>query len=305
MQDQPTKWYYEYITPELFLASHLTGVLYSGRTRYQRVEIIETTPFGRCLVLDGRTQSSEADEFVYHETLVQPALTALEEPRSVFIAGGGEGATAREVLSHRTVERVVMVDLDREVVELCQEYLPNHHQGALQDPRLELVYADAWGYLEATRERFDLLVMDIPDPLEGGPAYLLFTQEFYSLAQTRLNPGGLMVVQAGPCGPLNYQETFTAVHNTMVNVFPAVFPYRCYVPSFGSPWGFIIASAGAVPTDLSPQEVDARLEARVSRPLRYYDGITHQGLVHLPKYVREGLRTEERLITRGNPLYAV
>ena len=305
MQDLPTRWYYEYITPELFLASHLTSVLYSGRTRYQRVEIIETTPFGRCLVLDGRTQSAEVDEFVYHETLVQPALTALKEPRSAFIAGGGEGATAREVLSHRTVERVVMADLDQEVVELCQEYLPNHHQGALQDPRLELVYADAWKYLETTSERFDLLVMDIPDPLEAGPAYLLFTQEFYSLAQTRLNPGGLMVVQAGPCGPLNYQETFTAVHNTMVTVFPTASPYRCYVPSFGSPWGFAIASAGPAPDALSPQEVDARLAARVSRPLRYYDGITHQGLFHLPKYVREGLRTEERLITRDNPLYAV
>ena len=77
MQDPPTKWYYEYITPELFQASHLTQTLYSGRTPYQQVEVIETAPFGRCLVLDGRTQSSEADEFVYHETLVHPALTTL------------------------------------------------------------------------------------------------------------------------------------------------------------------------------------------------------------------------------------
>ena len=244
MQEPPTRWYYEYITPDLFQASHLTHILYSGKTRYQRVEVIETVPFGRCLILDGRTQSSEADEFVYHETLVHPALATVVEPRSVFVAGGGEGATAREVLCHRSVERVVMVDLDQEVVELCQKYLPQHHQGAFRDPRLELVFTDAWKYLENTQELFDLLIMDIPDPLEGGPAYLLFTQEFYTLARSRLKPGGVLVVQAGPCGPLNYQETFTPVHHTLAASFPAVYPYRCYMPSFGSAWGVRAGNPG-------------------------------------------------------------
>ena len=305
MKEPPTRWFYEYITPDLFLASHLKRVLYSGRTRYQKVEIIETVPFGRCLVLDGRTQSSEADQYVYHEALVHPALTSLAEPRSVFIAGGGEGATLREVLSHSFVQRVVMVDLDREVVDLCQEYLPQHHQGAFQDPRGELVHADAWEYLETTDEQFDLLVIDIPDPLESGPAYLLYTQEFYTLARGRLNSGGLLVVQAGPCGPLNFQETFTAIHCTLASVFPALLPYRIYVPSFGSEWGFILASLGPAPTNLTADEVDVRLEARLTRPLRYYDGVTHQGLFHLPKYIREGLAQETRLITKGNPLYAV
>ena len=305
MQDQPTKWYYEYITPELFQASHLTQTLYSGRTPYQQVEVIETAPFGRCLVLDGRTQSSEADEFVYHETLVHPALTTLTEPHSVFIAGGGEGATAREVLSRHSVQRVVMVDLDREVVELCQKYLPRHHQGAFQDPRLELIFADAWQYLANSKESFDLIVMDIPDPLESGPAYLLFTKEFYTLARSRLNPEGLLVVQAGPCGPLNFQETFTAIHHTLADVFPAVYPYRCYMPSFGSPWGFILASLGPVPTNLSEDQVDHRLSKDLARDLHYYDGVTHKGLFYLPKYIRKGIGQETRLITKENPLYAV
>ena len=305
MQELPTRWYYEYITPDLYLASHLKRVLYAGKTPYQRVEIIETVPFGRCLILDGRTQSAEADEFVYHEALVQPALTSLPEPRSVFIAGGGEGATLREVLSHRSVQRVVMVDLDRDVVDLCREYLPQHHQGAFDSPHLELVYDDAWRYLEATQERFDLLVMDIPDPLEGGPAHRLYTQEFYSLALTRLNAHGLLVVQAGPCGPLNFRETFTAIHHTMASVFPAVFPYRISMPSFGGAWGLVLASTSPSLPDLPTEEVDARLAARLTRPLRYYDGLTHEGLFHLPKYIRDGLAQEQRLITRDNPLYAV
>jgi spermidine synthase len=305
MEDIPNRWYYEYIAPDLFLASHLTDILYTGTTRYQRVEIIETSLFGRCLVLDGRTQSSEIDEFIYHETLIHPALIAMREPRTVFIAGGGEGATAREVLSHKTVERVVMVDLDRELVELCQKYLPNHHKGAFEDSRLELIFTDAWKYLEESKEQYDLLVMDIPDPLENGPAYLLFTKEFYKLAKKRIKPGGAMVVQAGPSGPLNYRETLTAVNNTIRCVFGETYPLQSYIPSFGSPWGFVIASSGLPPTDMSAQKVDACIESRLTHNLLYYDGITHQGMFHLPTYVRQGLKTEKRVITKGNPLYAV
>ena len=305
MLEPPSRWYYEYITPNLFLASHLTGVLYTGKTRYQRVEIIETVPFGRCLILDGRTQSSEADEFVYHEALVHPGLTSIALPQSVFIAGGGEGATLREALFHRTVEQVVMVDLDQEVVELCQQHLPNHHQGAFEDPRLSLVYDDAARYLEGNPARYDFMIVDIPDPLERGPAYLLYTEEFYRLARQRLNDDGLIVVQAGPCGPLNYQEVFTAIHHTISAVFPIVAPYRVHMPSFGSTWGFILAGERLDPAAMSPPEIEARLAARLTRPLRFYDGTTHSGLFSLPKYIREALAKEERLITRDNPLYAV
>jgi len=136
MHQPPTRYYYEHITPSLKLISELTKIHYVGDTKYQHVEILETQPFGRQLVLDGRTQSSEADEFVYHESLVQPGMAAVDNPRTVFIAGGGEGATLREVLSHKSVQRVTMVDLDKEVVDLCKQYLPRHHQGAFDDPRL-------------------------------------------------------------------------------------------------------------------------------------------------------------------------
>ena len=305
MVDPPNRWYHEYITPNLFLASRLARVIHVGNTRYQRVEIVETIPFGRCLVLDGRTQSSEADEFIYHEALVQPALTSLPQPRSVFIAGGGEGATLREALSHNTVEQVVMVDLDQELVELCKHYLPNHHQGAFEDPRVTLAHQDAARYLEENAGKYDLIIIDIPDPLEGGPAYLLYTQEFYRLVAQRLANGGLAVVQAGPCGPLNYHEVFTAIHNTLSTVFPTLAPYRVSVPSFGSLWGFIIAGEQTDLSSLSPDEIDERIATRVTRPLRFYDGMTHTGLFSLPKYIREALAKEERLISRDNPLYAV
>jgi spermidine synthase len=305
MSYPPSKWYHEYITADLYLSSHLNKVLYSGKTAYQQIEIVDTIPFGRCLILDGRTQSSEADEFVYHEALVQPGLTSINNHRSVFIAGGGEGATLREVLSHSTVERVIMVDLDQKVVELSKKYLPNHHRGAFDDPRVSLIFDNARSYLEAHQEQYDFIVIDIPDPLEAGPAYLLYTQEFYQLARQRLATGGLMVVQSGPSSPLNYHEVFTAIHNTISSVFVSATPYQAYIPCFGSLWSFILAGERYNPSTLSSEDIDTHLETCLTTPLRFYDGSSHSGLFSLPKYLREALAREEYLITDAKPLYAV
>ena len=301
-----TNWHLEHITPELVQAVGLHRVVYRGHTQYQEVALLDTGPFGRCLVLDGRTQSSEADEFVYHEGLVQPVMAAHAAPKRVFIAGGGEGATAREVLRHAGVSQVVMVDLDQEVVELCRQHLPSHHQGAFDDPRLELHHQDALAFLEDAEEPFDVVIIDVPDPLEGGPAYKLFTQEFYRLVRSRLGPGGLMVAQPGPAGPINFAEVFTAIHRTAGSVFPQCSAYRVYMPSFGTSWGFVVGGGEEAPPveALTPQEIDARLAARLPAPLRYYDGIAHVGMFALPRYLRQGFAEEERLITMESPIYA-
>ena len=298
-------WHYETITPDLLQAERINEVLFEGRTAYQEVSILDAACFGRSLLLDGKTQSTEADEFVYHEALVHPSMIAHPGPRQVFVAGGGEGATIREVLSHRSVTRTVMVDIDREVVELCRQYLPNHHRGSFDDPRLELHYADALKFLEDTRERFDVAVIDVPDPLEGGPAYLMYTQEFYCLLRDRLKPNGLMVAQSGPTGPAFYEQCFSAVAKTIGSVFPAVYASEAFVPSFGSSWGFVIGSLGPDPTSLSAQEVDQRIAERVSGQLRFYDGTTQRGMFSVPKYLRDAVAEESRIITRARPLFVV
>jgi spermidine synthase len=299
-------WYLEYITPELVMASAVKKVIYDGRTQYQQVQVIDTVPFGRSLILDGKTQSSEADEWVYHEGLVHPIMTTHPNPRRVFIAGGGEGATAREVLKHPSVTEVTMVDLDREVVELCQKHLPNHHQGAFDDPRMHLLHEDALAYLQRTQQRFDIVIIDIPDPLEGGPAYLLYTQEFYRLVSSRLNSSGQLVCQAGPAGPTNHTEVFTAIQHTISSTLDLVYPYHVYIPSFGSQWGFIAASnpTGSNLYNIPAGEIDNRLAYRLASPLRFYDGETHHGILSLPKYIREGFREETRVISEANPIFA-
>jgi spermidine synthase len=298
-------WHYELITPGLLQTEQRLRVFYRGQTEYQHVEVMDGATFGRTLVLDGKTQSTEVDEFAYHEALVHPSMIAHPNPKSVFVAGGGEGATIREVMSHRSVEQVVMVDIDKQVVDLCREYLPNHHQGSFDDPRLELHHMDALEFLEDTSLRFDVVIIDVPDPLEAGPAYLLFTQEFYSLLKERLRPGGLMVAQSGPTGPAFYEQCFSAVANTVGSVFSGVYLSEAFVPSFGTTWGFVIGSTGPDPTSLSVEETDSRISDRIDGELRFLDGITLRGMTSVPKYLRKAVDAEEKIITRDHPIFVV
>lgn len=305
MHNLDANWHYESLTPNLVQAERITEVLFEGETPYQKVSIVDAACFGKMLLLDGKTQSTEVDEFVYHEALVQPTMIAHSNPKRVFVAGGGEGATIREVLKHKSVTKVVMVDIDEQVIELCQRYLPSFHEGAFNDPRLDLHYADASRFLEESDQEFDLAIIDVPDPLEEGPAYMLFTQEFYRLLRKSLASGGMMVAQAGPTGPAFAQQCFSAVAKTVQSVFTNVYMCEAFVPSFGSTWGFVVGSLGPDPSGLSAKEVDQRITERIDGKLGFYDGITNRGMFSVPKYLRNALASQKRVITRDNPLFVV
>jgi spermidine synthase len=302
MDIDPDKWFQDKVSRNLIQLHSIEEVLYSGKTKFQLAQIIRSGSYGRLLVLDGKIQSSEADEFIYHEALVQPAMLTHPRPETVFIAGGGEGAVLREVLAHQTVKRAVMVDIDREVVALCQKFLPDYSLGAFQDRRTELVHTDAREYLAKSRELFDIIIIDLPDPIEEGPAYRLYTQEFYHLVRERLTPKGIISVQAGSAS-LNELLNLASVNKTLKSVFPIVSTYQLDVPCFGGPWGFCLASLKLDPVKLSPAEVGRRISARRLTRLKFYDGLTHQGIFSLPKYLREELSKQGRLITDSKPLY--
>ena len=302
MDTDPDKWLRDKINENFLHLHRLDEVLYTGRTRYQSVQVVRTRDLGICLVLDGKIQSSEKDEFIYHEALVQPAMIAHPGPEAVFIAGGGEGATLREVLSHKTVKRVVMVEIDEEVTALSRKYLPDLNRGAFEDSRTELHHIDARQYLEKSKETFDIIIIDLPDPIEKGPAYLLYTREFYRLVLDRLTENGLIAVQAGSASPTELLN-LTAVNNTLKSVFPVVVQYTAYVPCFGGPWGFCLASRQYDPSRFSPVELNERIIARSLKDLRFYDGITHRNMFSLPRYIREALPKQKRIITDKNPLY--
>lgn len=295
-------WFIEALSPE---EAHLHGiqrVLFSAQTPFQSLDIMELGRYGKTLVLDGKVQSSLLDEFIYHETLVHPAMLIHPAPKQVFIVGGGEGATLREVLRHPTVERALMVDIDEEVVNRCRELLPEWHGGAFDDPRAEVRFLDARRYLEETDERFDVIIIDISEPVEEGPAYLLFTREFYHVVHRCLTDQGVIALQAGSVS-LSDLSCFTAIHRTLQTVFPVVAPYWAMIPSFTFPWGFSVASKHPDPRELGPDAIDRLLAKRIGTDLRYYDGLTHQMSFLFSKYVRQCLEEEKRIIEDNHPLF--
>jgi spermidine synthase len=299
MSAQPDKWFVDHFNENLMQLHALEEIIYSGQTKYQKIEIMKTGAFGKCLVLDKKIQSSEFDEFIYHESLVHPALLNHPHPRKVFIAGGGEGATLREILAHPTVERAVMIDIDADVIEVCKKYLPNYSQGAFEDRRTELRHEDARAYLEKSKETFDVIIVDLTEPIEEGPAYLLYTKEFYQMVYNRLSPNGLMSVQAG-CASMIELINFAAVYQTLKSVFPVVLPYQADIPSFGGPWGFCLATKGNVPP--AREEIDRQITERKLK-LKYYDGLTHQYMFSIPKPLRKYLEEHTRTITDSTPLF--
>jgi spermidine synthase len=290
------RWFSDYISPDLTVLHSIKEKIYSGRSKFQSIDIVNTGSFGVCLILDGKIQSSESDEFIYHEALVHPTMLTHPQPESVFIAGGGEGATLREVLAHKTVKRAVMVDIDEEVVNLCRRLLPAWHQDAFDDPRAELHFVDARKYLEGSGDKFDVIIIDLVDPLEQGPARLLYTQEFYQIVEQKLGTDGIMSVQAEPAEWRN-SDNFTAIASTLRNVFTIARPYQVHVPSFLGLWGFVAASQSLDPSELTPQEIDARISTRILKNLKSYDGLTHQAMFTVPKHIRKQLAASKRIIT--------
>jgi spermidine synthase len=299
---QSYKWFFETTTAVEGHMHAIVRTIVEAQTKFQHVEIMETASYGKALVLDGRIQSSQADEFIYHEALVHPGMLAAENrPESGLVIGGGEGATLREILRYPSVKRAVMVDIDGEVVDLCKKHLPEMHQGAFEDKRTELRHEDARAYLEKTSERFDFISIDLVEPLEEGPACMLFTKEFYTLIRDRLTPGGAMTMQAGmtKVGELNF---FTAIHRTLRDVFPVVAGYQAFISCFGTPWGFITATKKVDPRKQTVEVVDKLVADRIKGPLAYWDGQTHQHSFGLPRFIRTQIDAQTRIVTDAHPL---
>jgi spermidine synthase len=237
------------------------------------------------LVLDGLIQSAEDDEHSYHEALVHPGMIAHANPREVLIIGGGEGATLREVLRYRSVERATMVDIDGELIELCKQHLDDWHRGSFDDPRTELIIGDGRAFLETTDRTFDVVICDITDFLDHGPALRLYTRQFYELVASRLRPGGVLIVQALETSNMDPEEHAMLVR-TVGEAFTVVRSYMTFISSFMYLWGFLTASNTVDPSRMTEAGVDERIAERLTSELKSYDGITHRGYFSIPKDLR-------------------
>lgn len=293
-------WLYEQISPWDRYAHGITNVLDYRKTAFQEMMIVETGAYGIGLVLDGKWQSCTGDEFLYHEPLVHPAMLQHGTPKKVLILGGGEGATAREVLRWKTVERAVMIDIDGEVVDACKKHLSQMHQGVFDDPRLEVCIEDALHYLDHTDEQWDVIISDLSDPIEEGPSFKLFTKEYFEKVDHVLTSAGVFVVQAGPVAPPE-MAMHVRLASTVSAVFEHVHSYSSYVPSYASPWGFLLGAHDKIDTRPDPQEIDKQLAKNTNGGLKMFDGTTQLGLFQQPAHIRRAIKKETQVYTLEAP----
>lgn len=291
--------YFEPFTDGFSRHFKVEKIYYQGRTEFQRVQIFSSKVFGRILFLDGKIQSAELDEFVFHEALVHPALITHLSPARVLVIGGGEGATIREVLRHNAVEEAVMVDIDRKLVELCKEYLPEWSAGSFSDKKTHLLFGDANEYLAGVKGEFDVIISDLTEPVKEGPSVYLFTREFFSRIEAALRENGIFVLQAGSTDPY-YNNFFASCAKTLEELFPLVRPYWTFVFSFAMPWGFIIASKKEDPLTLDEDRISKRVEEREIKGLRFYHPGLHSSLFSLPLYLLNDLK-KGRVLTDKEP----
>lgn len=242
---------------------HLAKIIYEGKTKYQNILIADTSSYGRALVINGDIQSAELDESLYHEMLVHPAMLAHPNPQSVLVLGGGEGATVREILKHRSVKSVVMVDIDEELVDLCREHLSSWHRGSFDDPRVKLVFDDAVKFLKNDKNHYDVIILDLVDAsnLEGKDP--LYTRRFYTDVKKRLSPQGVIGVQATEFSFFE-NDSHGRLNRTIGKEFSEVHSYQVVVPSFLASWGYIIASDWFKPSQWTPEQIEKTMQKKLN-----------------------------------------
>ena len=269
--------------------------LEEGRTEFQDLEIHETPQFGRLFRLDGCFMTSEREEFVYHENLIHPALAAHPDPRKVLIIGGGDGGAAEEALKHPGVEKVVLVELDGKVVEIAKRYFGNIHHGVFDSPRLQLRIEDGMKFIAETEERFDVIALDLPDPV--GPATDLYEEAFFRDCKRALSSGGVLTLHMG--SPVSKPEQVRVHHERLARVFGVVRPYVMFIPLYGCLWSMAACSETLDVASVGSEEIERRIARRGLQDLQYYNGATHQAVFALPNFVRDltgGSRPTPKLV---------
>ncbi|MDP9016904.1 MAG: spermidine synthase, partial [Candidatus Eremiobacteraeota bacterium] len=235
------QWYVEEFAPTETHSHAIEETYYAGRSAFQSIGVIRTPVFGKMLILDGDTQSSQADEKIYHESLVHPALAGALDRSEILILGGGEGATLREALRCPQVKRVTMVDIDGQVVELSKKYLAEWSDGAFENPRSRVIVGDALKFLAEDQDRYGVIISDLTEPLEDSPSNILFCDEVFRNIKARLVEGGIYVLQASTAGFHN-MSLHAKMARTLRSYYKHVVSYYTHVPAFDNDWAFIACS---------------------------------------------------------------
>ena len=253
------------------------------QTRFQKLAIYDTPQYGKLFRLDGFNMTSEREEFVYHENLIHPALTAHNAPKKVLIIGGGDGGSSEEALKHPSVEQVTMVEIDPDVIRVAKEHFGAVHNGVFDNPKLRVLIEDGIEFVRETHEKFDLIALDLNEPM--GPAEALYATAFFQQLRHTLAPGGALALHIG--SPVAQPARVAELAQRLNSVFRIVRPYTMFIPLYGSQWTMVVCSDKLDPKSFTADEIDRRIEQRKLQELRFYNGETHEGVFALPNYVRD------------------
>jgi spermidine synthase len=293
-------WISEYLTPCDVWQHGVLKVLAQRTTPFQEMTVVDSGPYGKALVLDGKWQTCTGDEVFYHEPIVHAPCALHGNPERVLIAGGADGGALREALKWKSAKEVVVADIDGDVIQACKELLPEIHQGAFDDPRARIAVGDAWDLISQSPGYWDVIIADLTDPIEEGPAYKLFTKEFFTLCKAALRHGGVFVNQAGSQSPPLMDITVRVV-NTIASVFGTASVITANVPTYGSPWALALAAVKPLDLRPSPEATDKLLKEQLTAPLRMFDGEALLGMLQMTKLMRDRLAAETCVYTVDAP----
>ena len=277
-------WFTEFHSNDAKMSIRVDKHLHSEQSEYQRIDVFESPEFGRFLTLDGLMMLTEKDEFMYHEMITHVAMASNPDIKRVLVIGAGDGGTIRELCRFKSVEHIDMVEIYRQVVELCKEFIPQT-ACSLDDPRVHIYFEDGLKFVRGAENEYDLIIVDSTDPF--GPGEGLFTKEFYGNCYKALTEDGILVNQHESTFYDEYAEAMKRAHSRIKSFFPIALVYQAHIPTYPSGhWLFGFASKKYHPV------LDQNAEWWVEQGLKthYYNRFVHSGCFALPQNVRDVLR---------------
>ena len=273
-------WFTEDHTKDVKFSIRVDKQLYTGESKFQKIEVLSTPEFGRVLVLDGFIMLTEKDEYIYHEMMVHVPMAVNPDIKNVLVIGAGDGGTIRELVRYKSIEKIDMVEIDEQVVRVCKSYLP-FTAGKLGYDRVNIKYEDGLKFVRTKSDEYDLIIVDSTDPF--GPGEGLFTKEFYGNCYKALKDNGILVNQHESVYYDSYQDEVKKTHARIKAHFPVCTVYQAHIPTYPSGhWLFGFASKGIHPTE----RLDDERWNSLGIITRYYNTDLHRGSFMLPNNVR-------------------
>lgn len=280
---------------EVVTAYKVRNTLHREKTPFQNMQLVDTCQYGRMLLLDGMVQTTEKDEFVYHEMLTHVPLLAHPRPRKVLVIGGGDGGILREVLKHQEVHRATLVEIDKRVIDFSIKHMPKISGNCFGDKRVEVVIGDGAKFVASTNEKYDVVIVDSSDPI--GPATVLFSKKFYAAIKGLLTPKGIMICQTGSTfmQPAELKEAYRLLSGLYEFTAPYVFAVPTYIGGFFS---CIFSSVGINPLKITESKLERKFDSQRLRT-KYYNPGVHIGAFKTPEYVKGIINNGKPSVIRG------